>query len=162
MEVARAVQNRVKRSKTVQFTVVIVVIFSVYAFYKLGSSPRISGLNSSYHEGNGQEDQKPKVEESLLSVSDSGVNKVVKDDADQPIDVMITFTKAENSHNLQTKFRTTVMSLFKFASTKINLYILGDGKSEKIAKDILLEVADRQKYDVSILKYMISDTVLAY
>ncbi|XP_060593934.1 xyloside xylosyltransferase 1-like [Ruditapes philippinarum] len=149
MEVVQILQNRVKRSKILQLLVVLIATLAIYSFYKLGSTPKISGLNTSYHERDKHVVQNQKqVKETLLSVSDSAVNKVVKDEDDHPIDVMITFTKAENNNNLQVKFRMTVMSLFKFASSKINLYILGDVKSEEIAKDILSEVADKQKYNV--------------
>jgi hypothetical protein len=154
MEIVQILQNRVKRSKILQLLVVLIAILAIYSFYKVGSTPKISGLNTSYHERDKHVQKQKQVEETLLSVSDSAVlpvNKVARDEDDHPIDVMITFTKAENNNNLQVKFRMTVKSLFKFASSKINLYILGDVKSEEIAKDILSEVADKQKYNVSIL-----------
>lgn len=145
------VTNRIMRSKILQFTILFLILCCIYAFYNLGSASKISGLNGSL-ERNEQAsiDEKSKQKKkTLLSVSKSDTNKAAK--AEKPVDVMITFTKAEQNSNLQTKFRTTVKSLFRFASIPINLYILGDPESEKIAKNILSEVADSQKYTVSSL-----------
>ena len=78
---------------------------------------------------------------SLLSVS-----KSLKEN--EPIDVFITFTKADNNFNLKQKFTITVNSLFKFSTVPINLHILGDEKSEEIAKNILASVAEQDQYKV--------------
>ncbi|KAL4221517.1 Xyloside xylosyltransferase 1 [Mactra antiquata] len=67
------------------------------------------------------------------------------------IDVMVTFTKAEDNHKLISKFRTTVSSMLKFATVHINLYILGDDASIEIAHDILDEVADKHHYTMNPL-----------
>jgi hypothetical protein len=42
------------------------------------------------------------------------------------INVMITFTNARHNHNLQSKFRTSVTSMFKWTSSRLNIYIIGD------------------------------------
>jgi hypothetical protein len=66
------------------------------------------------------------------------------------INVIITFTNAQHNTNLQSKFGTTVSSLFQHSSIPVTLYIIGDDVSQKIAKDILEQrVVGSQKYRVS-------------
>jgi hypothetical protein len=68
----------------------------------------------------------------------------------QEINVIITFTNAQHNTNLQSKFGTTVSSLFHHSSMPVALYIIGDDVSQKIAKDILEQrVVDSKKYRVS-------------
>jgi hypothetical protein len=71
--------------------------------------------------------------------------------ASHEISVIITFTNVRDNANLQSKFGTTVSSLFRHTSTPVILYIIGDDVSQKIAKDILeRHVADSRKYRVSV------------
>ena len=66
----------------------------------------------------------------LLSVS----NRKAIDD---PIDLLITFTKANHNNEIQDKFRTCVSSLFKFLSVPIRLNLMSDNASRDIANHIL-------------------------
>lgn len=156
MEVARVICICVKRSKSLQFALCLAILFSIYAYYTLGCTGIISGLNGI--SGGTSKASKDKIDNlnehdvDELSGSLSDVKKPMSMAAapEQFINVMITFTKAEHNNKLQQKFKTTVHSLFRFASVPVNLYILGDVHSETIAKDILSEVVDSQQYTVSI------------
>ncbi|XP_050413843.1 xyloside xylosyltransferase 1 isoform X1 [Patella vulgata] len=57
----------------------------------------------------------------------------------EEIDILITFTNAKTKHDLQTKFKTTVSSLFKYSSVSMTIYIIGDKDSQLIAESILKE-----------------------
>jgi len=73
----------------------------------------------------------------------------VESSSPEEINVIITFTNVKNNINLQSKFGTTVSSLFKHSSVRIALFIIGDGESQNIAKNILEEhVNDNTKYRV--------------
>ena len=94
--------------------------------------------------------------ESKLSNSNSvhlgqGVGKVkvyLENEQQKPatdqndINVMITFTNTRHNHNLQTKFRTSVTSMFKWTSSRLNIYIIGDNDSQILADNILKEAAN--------------------
>ena len=54
-----------------------------------------------------------------------------------PIDLLITFTKANHNKEIQDKFRTCVSSLFKFLSVPIRLNLMSDNASRDIANHIL-------------------------
>ena len=66
----------------------------------------------------------------LLSVSNQKAN-------DDPIDLLITFTKANHNKEIQDKFRTCVSSLFKFLSVPARLNLMSDNASRDIANRIL-------------------------
>lgn len=87
----------------------------------------------------------------LLSVSKLKTIEFVKDKPDHAINVFIIFTNVVYYSHLQKKFATTVASLLKFSSIPINLYLLGDLESYRIAKDILKGAADGHKYRVSFV-----------
>ena len=85
------------------------------------------------------------VNDGLLSVS----NLKRQLDISDPIDVIITLTKAEFDTRLQNKFRICVRSLLHFSSIHVNLYIIGDNSSRNVADQILTESGEKSKYTVS-------------
>lgn len=66
------------------------------------------------------------------------------------INVIITFTNARHNHNLQTKFKTSVMSMFKWTSSRLNIYIIGDGDSQIVADNILKEAANKHMKEYKV------------
>jgi hypothetical protein len=66
------------------------------------------------------------------------------------INVMITFTNARHNHNLQSKFRTSVTSMFKWTSSRLNIYIIGDNNSQILADNILKEAANRHMKEYKV------------
>lgn len=72
-----------------------------------------------------------------------------KEDASSEINVLITFTGASTNQQLQSKFETTVESMFQFSTVKIQLYIIGDPTSQQIAKTFLDKHVNSSKYTVS-------------
>lgn len=147
MGTLQVIGRNIQRSKWLQILLALGLIVAVYLYYSLGSSMKITAIRD-----NGSRSAHDHVasekDSSLLSVSDKVVDVVPEI---REVDVMITFTKAETNHNLQKKFRTTVKSLLRFCSVPVNLYILGDAGSEKIARAIVEEEAPdhKQKYKVN-------------
>lgn len=75
-------------------------------------------------------------------------NKGAKDQ----INVIITFYTAEHKPSLQQKFKVTVHSMLDHSSVNILFHILGDERSQEIAKDILAKHSPLgQKYNVKKL-----------
>lgn len=142
MDVLKTLGRAIQRSKCLQITLVVGLLVMIYIYYSLGSYPKITAIRD-----RGERNKNAKVESSdtdagVLSVSHS-INEI------KEIDVMITFARAENNFNLQSKFRTTVKSMLRFSSVLVNLYILGDVGSEKIARSILEDVSKHgHKYKV--------------
>lgn len=62
--------------------------------------------------------------------------EIKEKDTPEDINVIITFTKAKNNQNLQSKFRTTMESMVHFLSVPVTLYIIGDNESQVIAAQI--------------------------
>lgn len=128
MQISGPIFQAFQRSKCLQILLSVGLLVGVYCYYSFGSSAKIS---ANRHISN----RKTKAMKTDV-VPESHV-KSANEIAE--IDVMITFSKAEHNINLQRKFRTTVKSMFRFLSVPINLYILGDETSEKIARQILKE-----------------------
>ena len=110
------------------FKVVISMLFAcfVYVIYTLSKATHSS--NQKPNEKDLRDSLVRKFD--LLSVS----NKKAIDD---PIDLLITFTKANHNKEIQDKFKTCVSSLFKFLSVPVRLNLMSDSASRDIANHIL-------------------------
>ena len=126
--------------------IILFIGFCYLVTLKMFKSPTFTEISSKYRHPS--DDKKLSIVSDNTKMSD---NKGMVDQTDKPtpIDVMITFTKAKHNYQLQEKFRTTVRSLFHFSTVPIDLHILGDEDSEKLAADIIHDVADKSKYAVS-------------
>ena len=110
------------------FKVVISMLFAciVYIIYSL------SKATDSAHQKPNEKDLRNSIVRKfdLLSVS----NKKAIDD---PIDLLITFTKANHNKETQDKFSTCVSSLFNFLRVPVRLNLMSDNASRDIANHIL-------------------------
>ena len=156
MDVLHKLAVKLQRSKLLQLIFSAFILFLVYAAYKYQQSNSFSSMSELYRK-NDNEKKTLTPDDNLLSVSNNGDDapgdgtnlELPVIDSAVPIDVMITFTKAEHNSALQTKFRTCISSLFHFATVPVNLHILGDERSRQTASEILDQSVDKSKYSVS-------------
>ena len=73
----------------------------------------------------------------LTSAYCSGLDNAQKAER---INVGIIFTKAGGNENLQHKFKLCIFSILKYATVNINLHIIGDRESQKLARRIISRV----------------------
>ena len=68
----------------------------------------------------------------------------------EKVNVGITFTKVADNQKFQDKFKTCVTSILKHSTVDIVFYIIGDKKSQVIARDIFSKIKNFNiKYEVS-------------
>ena len=84
---------------------------------------------------------------------DSATSSAQQEYNTEEINVIITFTNAENNVQFQNKFKLTMSSMLKHATTSLAIHIIGDEKSQIIAADIIEEVQlansiEKDKYRV--------------
>ena len=142
MDTLRLFGQAIQRSRFLQLLLIAGLLGAVYLYYSLGSSSKITAIRD--NASRKSVDASGQIS-SLLSVSDT-VGEI------KEIDVIVTFTKAATNPSLLKKFRTTVKSLFRFSSVPVNLYILGDDASEKIARNILEEEVPEHKHKYKVYK----------
>lgn len=155
MEIARIVTIfRILHSRIFQFFSFLVVLYSLYAVYNFSNALDFIKYKKGLS-GNGMmiftDDNKQIKNETLLSVSKLKTTEFVKGKTEQAIDVVIIFSDVVYYSHLQKKFATTVASLLRFSSIPINLFVLGDLASYRIAQNILKEATDSHKYRVSFI-----------
>lgn len=77
----------------------------------------------------------------------------------EKVNVGITFTKVTENQKFQDKFKTCVASILKYSTVDINFYIIGDKKSQVIARNIFSQIKFVNiNYEVSF--YFIRDSSL--
>lgn len=79
----------------------------------------------------------------ILENEPQGTATAKKNEPVHEINVVITFTNAKDNTNLQQKFQTTVLSMFKWTTTPVNIYIIGDQASQVIADAILKQAVSK-------------------
>ncbi len=67
-----------------------------------------------------------------------------------PVDVLMTFTKAENNRGLSEKFELCVSSMLHHATTSINLHVIGDKPSQEIAQAIVRKLPGEDQDKVKV------------
>ena len=110
------------------FKVVISMLFACFVYVIYTLSKATDSANQKPNEKALRDSMVRKFD--LLSVS----NRKAIDD---PIDLLITFTKADHNNEIQDKFRTCVSSLFNFLSVPVRLNLMSDNASRDIANHIL-------------------------
>lgn len=88
----------------------------------------------------------------ILENEPPGAATAKKNEPVHEINVVITFTNAKDNTNLQQKFQTTVLSMFKWTTTPVNIYIIGDQASQVIADAILKQAVSKYNKQYKLLK----------
>lgn len=67
-----------------------------------------------------------------------------------PVDVLMTFTKAEKNLGLQSKFKLCISSMLHHATGSVNLNVVGDKASRDIADSIIKKLPGEDKKKVKV------------